>query len=91
MKEVLTMIAQALGKQPPTIRANPLILRLSLAFEWLRSITGKYPRYTRALARNAFSQHRFENNKVRDALGFEFRDLQQTIQWTAQALLHHER
>ena len=81
MKDVLGMIALSLGKEPPRIRAGSVMLRAALLREWLRELTGKYPRYTNALARLAFTSYKYDNFKVSEALGFGFRELEETIDW----------
>lgn len=91
MKDVLTMIAQALGKRPPRIKATPNLVQLALIYEGLRSLTGKYPRYTRALARNSQTAYSYDNSKVREILGFEFRDLRETVEWVASEYVKQHR
>jgi nucleoside-diphosphate-sugar epimerase len=85
MKDVLSMIAQALERKPPAIKAGHVIVRLALAYEWLRSLAGKYPRFTRALARNAHTAYEYDHGLIRKTLDFEFRRLDETIRWTAAA------
>jgi nucleoside-diphosphate-sugar epimerase len=83
MRDVFFMIAMALGKRPPVFKAGRPAVELALAYERLRSFAGKYPRYTRALARNSRTSYEYDNSKVMQTLGFRFRELDDTIGWVA--------
>lgn len=89
MKDIFTMIAKSLGKKPPKFKASPAIVRLALVYESLRSLTGKYPRYTRALARNSQTTYEYDNSKIKETLGYHFRALGETIGWVGKEWVAH--
>lgn len=83
MRDAFAMIARSLGKRPPAFKAGRTTVELALAYERVRSLTGRYPRYTRALARNSRTSYEYDSSKITETLDFRFRDLQETIEWVA--------
>ncbi len=83
-KNYMTMIAEAIGKQPPTTLATPLMRQIVWRVEALRSmITGSRPLITKETARVASHKYSYMNDKIVEALGYEFKPIQETITETA--------
>jgi dihydroflavonol-4-reductase len=87
-KEVFTMIANALGKNPPSVYATPRITWAACLADGIRS---KLFHTERALSGESLSAaHQkvlFSNNKIRQALGFEFIPMAVSIKDTARLFL----
>lgn len=83
-KEMLTMIATALGKNPPSKNASRRLLKLVRIGEKLKTFfTGGEIMIQQEVIRNAFMTCRYPNTKITAATGFEFTPLQETIDTTA--------
>jgi nucleoside-diphosphate-sugar epimerase len=79
--ELLTKIAIRLGKKPPTINTPKWLMGLTWRFSWMLSkFRGKNAAVTRASARTAFSVMEYDNSKIKKALSFEFRSLDEMIE-----------
>jgi len=87
-KEVFEMIANAFNKKPPTIQATPSLTGFAWRLDWMRSkILNKQPLVTRESARSGHRKVYFSNQKIRDAIGIDFRPLIVTIKETAEFFL----
>jgi nucleoside-diphosphate-sugar epimerase len=83
-RQILEMIARALGKKPPGIFASPFLLALGWRGDWLVStLTRKARMITRETARSSMRIAKFSNQKIRTALGMDFIPIEQSIQQTA--------
>jgi dihydroflavonol-4-reductase len=79
--------ASAFGKRPPRYPINPLIAEIAWRVEAVRSwLTGRSPLVTRETARSAQHQFVYPNEKIRAALGYSFRPLEETLRRVAAAL-----
>ena len=79
-KEVFHAVARELGVTPPTIKAGSFLTGLVWRMEMLRSrILGGNPAVTRESAKSAQSHNHYRNEKVKRALDFEFRPLEESI------------
>ena len=79
-KNVLFMIADALGKQQPKVRINKLIGACVWRMEYLRSrITLSTPLLTKYTAKSAISNHPYTAEKIRNELNFEFEPIKSAI------------
>lgn len=87
-----TQVCNALGRPAPGIRARRWMGEVVWRIEKLRSLfTGKSPLVTRETARTAMANHFYSSDKVVQTLGFQFRPLSETIQWTCgQFLKDHQ-
>lgn len=87
-ERLLTEIAQALGKKPPTLRVGPVLRRLAWRLAWIQSkLTGQPPFLTKETARNSGSTFYYDNSKsVRD-FDFSYRPVAETIRRTAGVFL----
>ena len=85
--EFFTAIAQAFGKKPPRKQTSRFLLSVAVFLEYIRSrITGKTALITSDTAKLSQMKFQFKNDKVKEALGFEFTALEDSIQWTVQEL-----
>lgn len=79
-RALLHAMADALGKRRPHIRVAPALANVLWRLEAIRSrLTGRAPLITRETARSATHAYRYENDKIRRDLGFEFRPIEETI------------
>jgi dihydroflavonol-4-reductase len=80
-QQLLTTIADGLGKKPPTRHATAVMGSIAWRIERLKKIfSGKLPLLTRESARVAQSKTYFDNGKILRTLPeFSFTPLKQTI------------
>ncbi len=87
-KDFFAEVAACLNRKAPKYRVNPVVAELVWRAERMRSwLTGARPLITKDTARVSAKNHLFSNDKVRQAIGLEFRPLSQTISWTCAGLL----
>ena len=87
-RQVLEMIALALGKKPPGLHASPFLVGLGWRIDWLIStLTGKSRLITRDAAKSSSRKAFFSNRKIREATGMEFMPVQKSIERTASFFL----
>ncbi len=86
-KDFFGQIAKAFGKKPPKKVAKPWMLKAAVALEFVRSrITGKEAMITKDTAILSRSNFHFQNDKVKEALNFEFKPLEESIEWSVSEL-----
>lgn len=86
-QELFNIMADVMGKKRPSINVNKFMSEVSWRAEKVKSlITGKSPLITRETARTAMTSYRYSSDKIRDRIGFEFTDIEQTIGELAQML-----
>ena len=86
-KEFFGTLAKAFGKKGPKSTVKPWMLKLAVAFEFIRSrITGNEAMITRDTAILSKTKFHFVNDKVKKALNFEFRSLDESANWTVAEL-----
>jgi nucleoside-diphosphate-sugar epimerase len=84
-QKLLTHLAKNLNLKPPTKAAPQWIVQLMAKAEWLRSkLFHSSPLLTKETIRNLQSTYYYNNNKIKNDLGFQFLPLEQTIKETAQ-------
>ncbi|XZF12951.1 NAD-dependent epimerase/dehydratase family protein [Chitinophagaceae bacterium MMS25-I14] len=88
-REIFTMMAEALHKKPPHIKATPFMTGLIWRWNHLRTfLTGKITSVTRETARNAQKQSFYNNGKLLRYLPqFSYTPLSQTIRRMAGAYI----
>jgi hypothetical protein len=83
------MIADALGVKRARIKTGKWLGAIAWRGEWLLSkLSGKKALVTREVIDMAMSDFRYNNQKIRHALGFEFRSVKTTVNDVA--ALYHE-
>jgi nucleoside-diphosphate-sugar epimerase len=84
---LLSQMAASFGKRPPKYKVTPWIAELAWRLAYLQSLfTGKAPFITRESVRVADKAFYYENDKIKNALNFRFRALEDTIQWACEQL-----
>lgn len=87
-KEFQQQTALALGVKPASKEATPLILGLGWRLDWLnRLLTGKRRRLSRQMTRSARNITKYDASKIKNALDFEFKPMQVSIEDTCQLFL----
>jgi len=80
-KLVFTRIAESLGVKPPHRKTPPWLANIVWrVFALRRLLTGKAPLVTKETARTAQQEVRYSNQKIREALDFNFRPLGRSIE-----------
>ncbi|OEK06728.1 NAD-dependent epimerase/dehydratase family protein [Roseivirga misakiensis] len=86
-KSFFGKIAKAFGKKAPSKQVKPWMLKVAVALEFVRSrITGKEAMITKDTAILSRAQFHFKNEKIKEALNFEFKSLDESIEWTVKEL-----
>jgi nucleoside-diphosphate-sugar epimerase len=86
-RDLFSAIAKNLGKNPPHIKVTPLLRAIAWRVEWLRSrLTGKRVLITKQTASVSAQAYFFNNEKSKKILNFEYRNLQDTIAETSEAM-----
>jgi nucleoside-diphosphate-sugar epimerase len=84
MKEIFQSIAKHLGKPIPQKEATPFILALARFAEFFREMfTGKKAMVTKETVKNSSVRFYYDNNKLKEALPFEFTPIENAIAQTA--------
>jgi len=79
-KEFLFMVADALDKPHPTLAANKWILNTAVIIESIKSkITGKKPLITSNSAKTAQKISKYNNQKIKQSLNYEFRNIEDSV------------
>lgn len=86
-REVFSLMAKALGRKPPRIRANSLLTGLVWRASALKAVfTGRNATITRETARNAQAKSYYDGSKIVTALpGFKYTPIRATIEHMASA------
>jgi dihydroflavonol-4-reductase len=86
-KDFFGEIARGFAIKAPTIAAKPWLLGIAWRAAKLASlITGKAPALTRDAARSSFNLSYYNNNKIKEAIHFEFKPLKKSIHEVCEAL-----
>jgi len=86
-KDFFGKVAEAFGKKGPQKPVPYSLLKIAVALEFVRSrITGNSALITKETARVSRKKYHFKNDKIKAALDFEFRPLQESIDWSVEAL-----
>lgn len=90
-KALFDRVADSLNKRRPFIHLSGPMSEIAWRADWLVSkLTGKPPQLTRAAAVSAQKRYYFSNQKIRNALGFEFIPIGQSIHETCRRFLAEE-
>jgi nucleoside-diphosphate-sugar epimerase len=86
--ELFVLIAQQMGKTPPTIKINNALLRTFAWFEEIRCfLTGSAPLITRESVKSAGEKFTYSNSKSIDSLGMKYFSLPETLQFCCEHYL----
>jgi len=87
-KQILTMIADSLGKRPPDISATPLMTNIAYWLDLLwSSLTRGDRRITKDILTSSSKHIRFSNDKIRNTTGMEFIPVADSIMHTSKCFL----
>ncbi len=87
-KMLFEMIAENLGKRPPSVHASVMLTEIGWRLEWIRSkLFFSSPAFTREMARAGRSRTYYSNQKTKEALSFQFTPVKETVEWTASLFL----
>lgn len=92
IKALFEQIAARFGKKPPYVEVNSLLASVAWRLEHMRSlITGKEPLITRETAQAAQKDYIYMNEKVKQTLHYSFHPIDDTIAWTCNELIKHNK
>lgn len=81
-KDLFNLIAKELGKKAPSFRVGTILLWMALVFDQLKSLfTRKSPLITRETVILSEMNFFFDNKKIIENTGIDFRPLQETVRW----------
>jgi dihydroflavonol-4-reductase len=91
-KDLFVKIAKQFNKKPPRIVVPQLALEVLYGADQLRSfLTGKKAKVTKEIKNAAKGNQQFSSYKIKKALEFEFRPIEETIRWTCLEMHNKER
>ncbi len=91
-KELFDRIAYEFGKKPPGIKVKGLWIKFAIFADKIRAgISGSKPLITDELEQVSKNRHVFDNTKIRTALGFSFRNLEETVRWCCQQIMQNPK
>lgn len=77
---MLSIVAQNLNKKAPSIKVSKFLMKLTWLISGIVSkMIGKKPVITKETANSAFSNTIYDASKVKNALNFEFKSLEESI------------
>ena len=80
-KAMFDLIANQLGKKAPSIKVAKFLMSITWIVAGLVSrITGKRPAITKETARSSFNTTVYDPSKIKQALNFQFRTLEETVE-----------
>ncbi|MFD2543259.1 NAD-dependent epimerase/dehydratase family protein [Lacinutrix gracilariae] len=87
-KQCTEIIAKHLHVKPPKKQATPLILAIAWRADWLKSFfTGKPRMLTKQNASSALSITNYNNQKIKEALDFNFTPIEKSIENISKSFL----
>ncbi len=79
-KRLFELIAEGLGKKAPFIRSGKFIAEAGWRMEMMRGyLFGTKPLITKETARTAMNKYLYSTEKIKEAIGFEFTPLEESI------------
>jgi len=87
-QEILSAIAKALGKNPPKKRLRIWQLKTFRFVDWAWcAISGNKRSMTKSTVRSLMNRQIFDNQKIKTDLNFEFDNISESIEFTANCFL----
>lgn len=79
-KDFQTKMALVLGAKPPKKEAKPWVLAIAWRLDWLNSkLFGKRRNLSKQVAKSAVSITKYDNSKIKNAIGLEFKSIDDSI------------
>jgi dihydroflavonol-4-reductase len=86
-KNFFEKVAKEFGKKPPSKLASYRLSKMILFVEKIRSLlSGKLPLVTNETLLMSKVNFEYENSKIKKTIGFQFRDLDSTVNWACAGL-----
>ena len=80
-KDFQSKVANALGVSPATKEAKPWLLQLAWRLDWLNfKLMRKRRRLSKQMAKSATSITKYDNSKIKNALNFDFKTIDQSVE-----------
>ncbi|MCO5269634.1 MAG: NAD-dependent epimerase/dehydratase family protein [Brumimicrobium sp.] len=80
-KELMDTIATQVGKKPPHKEITPFLMKIAYVFASIYSgITFSAPKLTKTVLKSSFTKTKFSNQKLKDAIGYEFYTLKESVE-----------
>lgn len=90
-KDLFNKIAVAFGKRAPDVKVKGLFIRLAIWADKVRvQLRGGKPLVTDELEQVSKNKHVFDSKKIQSALGYSFRELDETVGWCCRQLLKNK-
>jgi len=87
-QQLFELIAGNFNAMPPSIKANGLLLQLARVTEKIKSaVTGIAPKITKETIQLSMHNQLYDNSKLTNAIGIQFRKLEDTLQWACEKYL----
>ncbi len=84
-QQLFESIAYAMGKTPPTKELSPKAVHIGRYLYTLKDLLqGKVPRITKQMAKNAISTFRYNNQKLLDAINFNYTPIDKAVKEIAE-------
>lgn len=86
-KDLLIMIANNLGKKPPSIKINPLLGKIGWRLDRLISVFGLKTSIQKEVIGFIFSKKNYSNDKIKKAINYSFIPIEKSIEQTAEIFI----
>jgi nucleoside-diphosphate-sugar epimerase len=78
--ELMSEISKQLNVKLPSVKTNRFVVEIARRFNWFISLfTSKKPSITKETVNSLFGEISYDNSKIKKAIGFEFRSLEDTV------------
>lgn len=86
-KNITAQIADGFGIKRPTMLAKPWVMEMAWrSATLLANITGSYSKMDKVAARTASLTNNYDNSKIKEAIGIEFKSISETVKEVCEAL-----
>lgn len=91
-KDFFCKIGNLFQVKSPSVKASPLISEIAWRLVYLKNLfSSQKTIITKETVRLGKNQFFYDNGKIRDLLGFHFRSLDETLNWTCQELVKRHK
>jgi nucleoside-diphosphate-sugar epimerase len=90
-KQFLQALSVSVNVKPPKKLINPIFLQLAWRLDWLtQKLTGKRRQLTKQLVTSISSETNYNNSKIKNALDFKFKSINESIISVGSHFLHQK-
>ena len=87
--ELMTEISKQLHVKAPSVKTSRFIVEIARRMSWFISLfSSKKPSITKETVQSLFGEKSYDNSKIKNAIGFEFRSLEETIENSVKGRVH---